>query len=69
MRKPNSRELKALRHFVGTYIESPGAFPRGTGKKTFDAMIAEGWVEWVDSPETKEFGYRITDEGERARDE
>ena len=65
MRKPNSRELKALRHFVGDYIEPPGAFP-GVGPKTFDAMISEGWIVWVDSPETNEHGYRRTPAGERA---
>lgn len=66
MRKPNARELKVLRHFVGKHIEPPGAFP-GAGKVTFGNMVAFGWIEWVDSPETNEAGYRITDEGERAR--
>lgn len=64
MRKPNSRELKVLRYFVGSGIESPGAFP-GAGKKTFGDMIAAGWIEWVDSPQTSEHGYRITEEGNR----
>jgi hypothetical protein len=66
MRKPNSRELKVLRHFVGSYIENPGAFP-GAGRKTFDDMLAMDWIIWVESPETNERGYRITEEGERAR--
>ncbi len=65
MRRPNFRELKVLRHFVGNYIEHPGAFP-GAGKKTFETMIAEGWIEWIDSPETNEHGYRITDKGNLA---
>lgn len=65
MRKPNSRELKVLRHFVGSYIEAPGAFP-GAGKKTFDDMVQAGWIEWVDSPETNEHGYRITKAGNLA---
>lgn len=65
MRKPNHRELKVLHHFVGTCIEHPGAFA-GAGKKTFEAMIAEGWIEWVDSPETSEYGYRITEVGRQA---
>jgi hypothetical protein len=65
-RKPNSRELKVLRHFVGSYIERPGAFP-GAGEKTFEAMVAKGWIVWVDSPETNESGYRITDAGEKVR--
>lgn len=64
MRKPNARELKVLRHFVGSYIEHPGAFV-GAGKKTFADMVEMGWIEWVDSPETNEFGYRITEEGDR----
>lgn len=66
MRKPNQRELKVLRHFVGSYIEPPGAFP-GAGPKTFSDMVAMGWIEWVDSPETNEHGYRITDAGTEAR--
>lgn len=53
-----------LRHFIGK-IEPPGAFP-GAGEKTFAAMVAKGWIEWVDSPETNEHGYRITDAGEKA---
>lgn len=64
--KPNNREMKVLRHFVGSYIEPPGAFP-GAGEKTFAAMVAKGWIEWVDSPETNEHGYRITEAGEKAR--
>lgn len=67
MRKPNSREMKVLQHFVGSYIEKPGAFPRGTGRKTLDDMVAMGWIVWVESPETNEEGYQITEEGERAR--
>lgn len=66
MRRPNNREMNVLRHFVGSYIEPPGAFP-GAGKKTFAAMVEMGWIEWVDSPETNQFGYRITEAGERAR--
>jgi hypothetical protein len=65
MRKPNNRELKVLRHFVGSCIEHPDAFA-GAGKKTLSDMIAEGWIEWVDSPETNEHGYRITEEGNLA---
>lgn len=65
MRRPNAREMKVLRHFVGNYIESPGAFP-GAGRKTFADMTALGWIEWVDSPETNEAGYRITEAGRRA---
>ena len=63
--KPSNRELKVLRHFVGRNIEPPGAFP-GAGEKTFAAMVAKGWIEWVDSPETNEYGYRITDAGDKA---
>lgn len=65
MRKPNSRELKVLRHFVGDHLEPPGAFP-GAGDKTFEAMIAEGWIVWVDSPATNEAGYRRTEMGHEA---
>ncbi|WP_397542064.1 hypothetical protein [Roseovarius salis] len=63
--KPSSRELNVLHHFVGSHIEPPGAFP-GAGEKTFAAMLAKGWIEWVDSPETNEHGYRITEAGEKA---
>ena len=59
MRKPNARELKALRYFMPGHIEKPGFCP-GVGKKTYEDMIALGWVEWVDSPSTNEAGYRIT---------
>lgn len=65
MRKPNSREMKVLRHFVGSYIEHPGAFP-GAGKKTFSDMVEAGWIVWVDSPATNEQGYRITEAGKAA---
>lgn len=65
MRKPTPREEKALRYFVPGYIEDPGAFPN-VGKKTWAAMVAEGWVEWVSSPETNEEGYRITEAGREA---
>ena len=66
MEKPNHREMKVLRHFVGSCIEPPGAFP-GAGAKTFADMVTKGWIEWVDSPETNEHGYRITDAGEKVR--
>lgn len=66
MRKPNARELKVLRHFVGTNLEPPGAFP-GAGPVTFRNMIAMGWIEWVDSPDTNQAGYRITQAGDAAR--
>lgn len=64
-RKPSPREEKALRYFMPGHIEEPGAFP-GVGKTTWAAMVAAGWVEWVDSPETNEAGYRITDAGRQA---
>jgi hypothetical protein len=65
MRRPTPRETKALRYFMKGHIEEPGAFP-GVGKKTWAAMVAEGWVEWVDAPATNEAGYRRTALGERA---
>lgn len=65
-RKPNSRERDALQRFMPGYIEDAGAFP-GCGKKTFAHMVEMGWIEWVESPETFEEGYRITAEGERVR--
>lgn len=67
MRKPNYRELKVLRNFIGLNIESPGAFP-GAGHKTFSDMVAMDWIVWVESPETNEQGYRITEKGKRAKD-
>jgi hypothetical protein len=66
VRKPNSRELNVLNHFVGDCIEAPGAFS-GAGKNTFDEMIKMGWIVWVDAPETGEFGYQITAAGVEAR--
>ena len=51
MRAPNAREIKVLRHFVGSYLEPPGAFP-GAGAATFKSMVAMGWIEWVESLET-----------------
>lgn len=65
MRKPSQRELKVLQHFVGDCIEAPSAFP-GVGKATFDAMVQEGWIVWVNSPATNEAGYRITEAGDVA---
>lgn len=62
--KPNSREAKALRYMMPNTIEKP-AIVAGVGKQTWDVIIRKGWVEWVDSPETNEEGYRITDEGQR----
>jgi hypothetical protein len=65
MRAPNAREIKVLRHFVGSYLEPPGAFP-GAGAATFKSMVAMGWIEWVESPETNQAGYRITEAGRTA---
>lgn len=65
MREPNTRERRALRRFVGDDIEAPAAFP-GAGEKTLKDMVAAGWIEWVDSLETNEHGYRITEEGRSA---
>lgn len=47
------------------HIEEPGAF-HGIGAKTWAAMTAEGWVEWVSSPATNDEGYRITPAGQEA---
>ena len=65
MRRPSPRETKALRYFMPGHIEEPGAFP-GIGAKTWAAMVAEGWVEWVSSPSTNEEGYMITSAGQEA---
>lgn len=62
--RPNSRELKALRYMMPNTIEHP-AIVAGVGKKTWEGMVRKGWVEWIDSPETNENGYRITEEGQR----
>lgn len=67
MRHPNKREEKVLRYFVGDYIEPPGAFS-GAGKKTFDEMVRQGWIVWIDNPETNEHGYSITAAGKLAAD-
>jgi hypothetical protein len=66
MRKPNSRELNVLNHFVDDCIEAPGAFS-GAGQRTFDEMIKMGWIVWIDALETGEFGYQITASGFEAR--
>lgn len=66
MRRPTARELNALRSMMPGYIEKEGSIP-GVGKVTFDKMIALGWIEWVDSPQTNEKGYRITESGIEAK--
>lgn len=65
MRKPTPQEKKALRYFIPGHIENPASFP-GIGPKTWSAMVAAGWVEWVSSPSTSEEGYRITEAGQEA---
>lgn len=63
--RPNSKEMKVLRGLCLGDIEDEAHFP-SVGRKTFDAMIAKGWIERATCETYGTVGYQITVEGEAA---
>lgn len=60
------RERKALRHCGAGFVEGPGSFPRGVGRKTLERLAAKGWIEHKTCPTYGTVGYQITEAGEVA---
>ena len=65
MRKPNSRELKVLREFVGSYPEPWGRFV-GAGEATKETLLEQGWIRPNQNPDYPSDYFEITKEGEAA---
>lgn len=62
---PNHREIKILRGLCLGEIEDEAHFPF-IGRKTFDALIAKGWIERATCETYGTVGYRITVDGQEA---
>ena len=62
--RPNNRELKALSRLCLNTVEDPAAFV-SVGKKTFEAMLAKGWIVEAHDDTYGTDGYQITPEGEQ----
>ena len=63
--RPTSREMKVLRGLCLGEIEDAAYFPF-VGPKTFDTLIAKGWIEPASCSTYGTEGFRITALGQQA---
>jgi hypothetical protein len=62
MDRPDHREMKVLRGLCLGNVESAAYFA-GVGQKTFERMIARGWIQEAYDTTYGVEGYRITELG------
>lgn len=62
---PNDREMKVLRGLCLGNVEAESYFP-GVGRKTFDALMARGWITRAIDETYDTDGWKITEDGEVA---
>lgn len=63
--RPNSREMKVLRGLCLGDFEEEAHFA-GVGRKTFDGLLAKGWIELATDETYGTVGFQITPEGQAA---
>lgn len=63
--RPNTREMKVLRGLCLGDIEEEAHFAN-VGQKTFDGLLAKGWIEHATDETYGTVGFRITAEGQAA---
>lgn len=64
---PTPREMKVLMGLCLNNIEDEAHFA-GVGRKTFDEMLAKGWIERAICATYETDGYRITATGDEAHE-
>ncbi len=62
---PNTKEMKALRGLCLGDVEDEAHFA-GVGRKTFDGLLAKGWIEHATDETYGTMGFQITPAGEAA---
>lgn len=63
--RPNNKEMKLLRGLCLGDVEEEAHFA-GVGRKTFDGLLAMGWIEHATDETYGTIGYQITPEGQAA---
>lgn len=62
---PNTKEMKVLRGLCLGDVEDEVHFA-GVGRKTFDGLLAKGWIEHATDEIYGTMGFQITPAGEAA---
>jgi hypothetical protein len=62
---PNAKEMKVLRGLCLGDVEDEAHFA-GVGPKTFEGLLAKGWIEHATDETYGTIGFRITPEGQAA---
>jgi hypothetical protein len=62
---PNAKEMKVLRGLCLGDVKEEARFV-GLGRKTFDGLLAKGWIEHAMDETYGTIGFRITPEGQAA---
>lgn len=62
---PNTKEMKVLRGLCLGDVEDEAHFA-GVGRKTFDGLLAKGWIEHATDETYGTIGFQITPSGEAA---